>query len=65
MKRIKFTRAYQVKAKDGETYEAGQVVELNDASAKHFLDRGAAVEAGDEPRRPEPRRPEPKAGEAK
>jgi hypothetical protein len=51
--RVKFTRAYKVKAVDGETYEEGQVVDLPDASAHHFIRRRAAVEV---------REAEPKTG---
>lgn len=45
--RIKFTRAYKVKP-DGPEYKQGQVVEVSEASAQHFINRRAAVEAGKE-----------------
>ena len=43
--RIRFLDAYTVKAVDGKTYKKGQVVELDEASARHFLNRQVAVEA--------------------
>lgn len=42
--RIKFTRAYKVKP-DGPEYKQGQVVEVSEASAQHFFNRRAAVDA--------------------
>jgi hypothetical protein len=50
--RLKFIQDYQAQAKDGESYEEGQVVEFDDSneagrrSAQHYLNRGVAVEEG-------------------
>lgn len=49
MPRIKFTADYSVRAKDGPHYKSGEVVEVNDASANHFINRGVAEIAKDEP----------------
>jgi hypothetical protein len=46
--KIKFTKAYAVKAKDGEKYKEGQTVSVSPASAQHFLNRGVADEVGSE-----------------
>ena len=43
--RIRFLDAYTVKAVDGKTYKKGQVVELDELSARHFLNRQVAVPA--------------------
>lgn len=42
MPRITFTRDYREKAEGGKSYRKGQTVEVNEASARHFLNRGAA-----------------------
>lgn len=43
--RVKFSKAYTVKAKDGESYAEGQTVDFDDdASAQHFINRGVAEE---------------------
>ncbi len=47
--RIRFLDAYTVKAVDGKTYKKGQVVELDEASAQHFLNRQVAVVASGAP----------------
>jgi len=43
-----FLRHYTVKARGGETYEEGQVVEMNPSTGNHFLARGAV---SDDPER--------------
>jgi hypothetical protein len=40
--KVQFVRDYTVQADRGQTYEEGQVVQLPEASANHFLARGAA-----------------------
>lgn len=68
MPRIRFTRHYTVKDDTKKTYKAGDVVEVSDASAKHFTDRNAAeIVKDDEPKRPElPKQtPAPKAAAEK
>lgn len=40
--KIKFLDPYQVKDAGGKLYLAGEVVELSEASARHFLRRSAA-----------------------
>ena len=40
--KVKFTRNYVVKSADGEAYKEGKVYDLPDASANHFIARGAA-----------------------
>lgn len=42
--KVKFLKGYKVDAPDGEQYEAGQVVELEEPSANHFISRGVAVQ---------------------
>lgn len=55
MARIRFTRNYTVKDDTKTTYKVGDIVEVSDASAKHFTDRQAAeLLKDDEPKRPEP-----------
>lgn len=48
-KTIRFSREYTVKAVDGPTYQAGQVVTLEDSSADHFLNRQVASEVESKP----------------
>lgn len=48
MLKVRFTRDYLVKDGSGKKYKAGQVVELEDASAQHFINRAAARLVGDE-----------------
>lgn len=40
--KIKFTRDYTVKNEDAAHYEKDKTYEMNDASAKHFINRRAA-----------------------
>jgi hypothetical protein len=47
--RIRFLEAYVVNAVDGKTYKKGQVVELSEASAWHFLNKQVAVVADGTP----------------
>jgi hypothetical protein len=50
--RLKFIQDYQAQAKDGESFNEGQVVAFDDSneaerrSAQHYLNRGVAVEEG-------------------
>jgi hypothetical protein len=58
-------------ADDSPAYEVGQVVEVSDASARHFMNRGAAelvtekarafkaAEPAPEPAKAEPAKPDP------
>lgn len=49
MAKIKFTQAYQVRGTtpaDSPSYAEGEVVEVNDASAQHFVSRGVAELVG-------------------
>lgn len=48
MLKVRFTRDYLVKDGSGKKYKAGQVVELEDASARHFINRAAARLLGEE-----------------
>lgn len=47
--KIRFLDAYTVQAVDGQTYKKGQVVELDELSAQHFLNRQVAVAADGKP----------------
>jgi hypothetical protein len=40
--KIRFKQAHTVKARNGASYKAGDVVEVNAASATHFVRRGLA-----------------------
>lgn len=42
--KVRFLVTRTVQAVDGETYEAGQVYDLPDASAQRWKDRGVAVD---------------------
>lgn len=55
METIKFTAFYKVDAPNGETYEAGQYVDLPPASARHFVRRGVAEYA----QKPKKKAPKP------
>ena len=59
--KIRFVTAYTVKDSVGTHYKDGQVCDLSDASAMHFLSRGLAVEVGEEAEPP----PEPPVKEEK
>lgn len=52
--KIKFTKAYAVKAADGPKYKEGQTVSVAPASAQHFINRGVAEEVGKESAKDEP-----------
>lgn len=41
--KVQFTRNYLVKDAEGTSYNAGDIVELSEDSARHFIIRGAAV----------------------
>lgn len=41
--KIRFTRTYQVRDDEGQTFEEGKSYALPEASALHFVRRGAAV----------------------
>ena len=43
MQTIRFTKHYRVRDAEGREYKPGDEIELNDASAGHFLNRGVAV----------------------
>jgi hypothetical protein len=47
--KIRFLDAYTVKAVDGKTYKKGQVVEFDEVSAQHFLNRQVAIVANGAP----------------
>jgi len=51
--KIRFSRDYQVKAVNGPFYKEGEIYDLPEASARHFVRRGAAVEVDKRPA-PEP-----------
>lgn len=42
--KVKFTRDYAVQDGSGKVYKEGDLVNFVDASARHFVNRGAAVE---------------------
>ena len=42
---VKFVRAYTVQDGTGKTFKNGQVVEMSEPSARHFINRGAAEPA--------------------
>jgi len=54
--KITFLIDYAVDAEGGETYAAGDVVDLPEASAEHFVKRGVA-EAIEPKRRGRPKKP--------
>lgn len=61
MTRIQFTRD-TVPLREGGDYKTGQIVELSDASANHWLGRQAAVPYVEPPKaEPKADRPESKA----
>jgi len=41
--KFKFLQAYEVKDGTGTSYDVGQVVDFNENSANHFLNRGVVV----------------------
>jgi len=41
--KIRFKETYRVKAENGPEYQAGEVYDLPELSAKHFLRKGRAV----------------------
>ena len=41
--RIRFVADYTVKAIDGQTYKKGALVDLDELSAQHFINRQVAV----------------------
>ncbi len=47
--KITFIRPYAVKDGTGTKYAEGQVIDCNEASAQHFISRGAAVPGVKEP----------------
>ena len=53
MPEVRFTRSYTVKDGSGKRYKAGEVVDLPEASANHFISRRAAVPVGAEGAAPE------------
>lgn len=59
--RIRFVREYEVKDELRTRYKLGQRLEMPEASALHFINRGAAV-PDDEPTRTEPLPLEPDNG---
>lgn len=52
MPEIRFTRNYTVKDGSGKKYKAGEVIDLAEASAQHFINRRAAVPLGDDAEAP-------------
>lgn len=40
--KIKFTRAYKVQDEKGKEYAPGDVVDVSEDSANHFINRGVA-----------------------
>lgn len=61
--KVKFLRDYTVQDCDGCEYTEGQVVDLPDASAQHFINRGIAEKCDDESCPPDPK-PKAKARRA-
>ena len=59
MAKIRFTRDYQVKAKGNPKFKKGEEMYVSADSAKHFVDRDAAVIIADAPKKMKPRE-EPK-----
>lgn len=47
--KVRFLDAYTVKAVDGPSYKKGQVVDVGELSAQHFLNRQVAVEVDGAP----------------
>jgi hypothetical protein len=41
--RIRFVREYEVKDGLGTRYKTGQILDVNEASALHFINRGVAA----------------------
>ena len=56
MPTIKFLKTYTVQSVPPETHEAGAVLNVSNASANHFLNRGVAeiVESAPEPKKTQP-----------
>lgn len=66
--KVKFNQSVttETRKEDQESFEAGKVYDLSDASANHWVSRGKAARVEDAAREPrEPARPEPPAGGAK
>lgn len=60
MTTVKFLQPCTVKDLHGETFAAGQVVSMSDASARHWIRRGKAVECEPPPAPPAaPKAPPP------
>jgi len=60
--RIRFLRDYQTKEATPQRFRKDQEVDVSEASANHFISRGAAEQVPDKVREPKPKtEPEPKA----
>lgn len=42
--RIRFLREYRIKDGSGTVYQEGQEIEVNAASARHYINRAVAIE---------------------
>lgn len=56
--KITFIRPYAVKDGTGTKYAEGQVIDCSEASAQHFISRGAAVPGVKEEKKSEPEKEE-------
>ena len=52
--RIKFIREYRVKDELGTIYKEGKSLDVSEASARHFINRNAAIELGNNRKRAKP-----------
>ena len=52
--RIKFTREYRVQDELGTLYKEGATLEVSESSARHFINRNAAIELGNHRKRAKP-----------
>ena len=62
---VKFLKDYTVKAENGATYKKGEVYEMSDAGASHFVNRQAAeiFVAEKKPKKKPKAKPKPKASD--
>ena len=65
MPKVKFLRKYKVNDEEGREYAEGEIVDLSEGSAKHFIDREAAEEYSEEAKpKPSPKSKVPKTDDA-
>lgn len=57
MPKIKFLEDRTVQDTEGQTFKKGSVHDVSDSSARHWINRGVAIEVADQPKAaPEPKK---------